>query len=151
MKTFITVTGMRDWSNKQQVREALDWEFNEHLSNYGAAPPSDGSTLEQDFVLRHGCSGNVDTAANEWAREKGVTVERFRADWQMIGGGIDYSAGPRRNKKMAQALPLSHKCLAFWDGTFKRRGNRESSGTFNMITEALAAGILTIITPPRTP
>lgn len=103
------------------------------------------------FVLRHGASGNADNFADEWGRERGVTIERFEAEWHGPEGksAFNPSAGPIRNRKMAQAMPKSDLWLAFWDGKFKQRGQRKVSGTFDGIIAAIAAGIDVAIKPPR--
>lgn len=144
----VIVTGERDWSNKQQIWDELDVLLNEYtrsINNW-----TEAILREQGFVLRHGVGGKADFAANEWGRKHGVTIERFPAEWGLIGGGTDYSAGLRRNRAMAQKDPRADVCLAFWSGKFTKRGSREVSGTFQMITEALAAGITVNIHPPRT-
>lgn len=143
----LIVTGERDWTDKAQVQEGLDLLL--HSLKLGLGP---GRKLR--FVLRHGVSGNVDTWANEWglSHQDGVVIERFRAEWTLPHGGIDYSAGPRRNGEMADAEPRANLCLAFWSGHRKRRGGREQvSGTLDMITTAVQRGILVRIMPPRRP
>ena len=89
----------------------------------------------------------------EWkgdvTHEQQLEILRERMVGCLVGGGTDFSAGPRRNRAMAQKDPRADLCLAFWSGKFTKRGGREVSGTFNMITEALAAGIPVTIHPPR--
>lgn len=154
---IVTVTGMREWKNKQQVWQELDALLVEHSERWLFEQTTDtrelvGTVTElanKAFVLRHGKSGNVDIAANEWGIARGVTVERFQAQWHYPTGGVDYSAGPRRNREMAAAEPKADLCLAFWDGTLQRRGNRDVSGTLDMITAALAQSIPVSIKPPE--
>lgn len=155
MKAFIvTVTGMRDWTNKQQIWDVLDALLREHFErhDFHAVMPSKTefeSNLRLAFVVRHGKSGSVDTAANEWARENKVTCERFQAEWHPIGGGIDYSAGPRRNRAMAAAQPRADLGLAFWDGSMRKKNNREYSGTLDCMKALLGEGIPLRVEPPR--
>lgn len=147
---IVIVTGMREWKNKEQVWRELDALLDQHY----AAHPIGTAVRERarrEFILRHGKSGNVDISANEWGVARGVTVERFQAQWSFPGGGTDYSAGPRRNREMAAAEPKADLCLAFWDGTLQFRGNREVSGTLDMIKAALAKGIPVSIIPVRQP
>ncbi|MCA3128568.1 MAG: hypothetical protein IOD10_16855, partial [Rhodocyclaceae bacterium] len=84
-----------------------------------------------------GCSSGVDQWGAALARESGLPVEFFPADWDQFGK----AAGPIRNRKMlrrAQAL------IAVWDG--------RSPGTLDMITAARKAGIPThIITEKARP
>ena len=145
---IVIVCGEREWSDKKQVFDELDSLLTEHCANAPIGEQAQRRARES-FVLRHGKGGNADFFANEWGLERGVTIERFPAEWRLIGGGTDYSAGPRRNRAMAQKDPKADLCLAFWSGKFTKRGNREVSGTFNMITEALDAGIAVSIKPPR--
>lgn len=152
---IVVVTGQREWQNRQQVWEALDELLHQHYKKHGFNPhllieESLRKELLATFVLRHGKSGNVDNAANDWARARGVTVERFQAEWtDRVTGQVDYSAGPRRNKAMAQAEPRADVCLAFWDGTLTRRHGRDVSGTLDMIKVALQHGITVTVHPPK--
>lgn len=152
---IVIVTGSRDWTDKTQVFEELDALLNAHAKQRGwSGWFGETATLRTQMllglVLRHGVNkGGADAFANEWGIARGVTIERFPAVWYYPTGGIDYSAGPRRNKEMAQLEPRADLCLAFWDGRFKKRGNREQvSGTFDMITQALHASIPVSIKPP---
>ena len=153
---IVIVTGMRDWEDKQQVHDELDRLFGDHLRRHGVIPWLGTkehllTDLRAAFVVRHGKSGNVDIAANDWAIKNKVTCERFQAQWHLPGGGTDYSAGPRRNREMAQAEPRADLCLAFWNGQFQRRHGRDVSGTHNMICEALLADTYVKIVPPKAP
>jgi hypothetical protein len=44
----------------------------------------------------HGGGGNTDLAAHEWAKEKGLEIERYNAEWDKYG----VAAGPIRNGQM---------------------------------------------------
>lgn len=144
---IVIVTGEREWADREHVWDELDVLFNRHLQPL--AERNGEYRKPEEFVLRHGVGGKTDYAANDWGIKRGVTIERFPADWHGMGGGIDFSAGPRRNRAMAQKEPRADVCLAFWSGKFTKRGGREVSGTFTMITAALAAGIPVNIHPPR--
>lgn len=76
-------------------------------------------------VVSGGAQG-VDRLAEGWAKDKGLPVERFPADWEQFGK----SAGVRRNVEMAKS---SHALIAIWDG--------ESRGTRHMIDAALDRGL----------
>ena len=81
-----------------------------------------------DEVIQ-GCAEGADKCGEAWAKENMVAIRHFRitkAQWEKYGK----SAGPRRNRAMAQVAD----CLvAFWDG--------KSRGTKNMIEEALKRGL----------
>lgn len=149
MKTIVTVAGMRDWPNKQQIFDELDALLGAHMTRWASLTLG---TLEEGvkaFILRHGVSGNADNWANEWGLEHGVTIERFHADWHEPGGAYNPAAGPIRNRKMAKAEPKADLWLSFWDGKFRQRGQRKVSGSFDGIVAALEAGINVAIKPPR--
>lgn len=77
----------------------------------------------------HGCAPGADTAAANWAGDRGVAIEPYRADWRHYGA----AAGPMRNAKMlAQGCP--DLVVAF-------PGNR---GTADMVRRAKHAGIRVI-------
>ena len=72
-------------------------------------------------VVISGCARGVDTAGEEWAKARGIPVERYPADWDRYGR----SAGFHRNAEMAK---VAHALIAVWDGV--------SRGTAHMIQEA---------------
>lgn len=65
-----------------------------------------------------GTARGVDQMGERWAKERGIPVKRFPADWERYGK----SAGYRRNEQMAL---YADGLIAFWDG--------ESRGTKHMI------------------
>ena len=78
----IVVTGSRDWPDEEYLRHVLD----QHLPH-----------LQR---LAHGnCPTGADAMADAWARDRGVPVTRYAADWKQYGK----SAGPRRNEQMIVA------------------------------------------------
>ena len=117
MKTIIA--GSRSGIPMEAVRKAWDscpWKITTVLS---------------------GDATGVDQWGGRIAREKGIPVEQFPADWKTYGR----AAGPIRNRKMllhAQAL------IAVWDG--------RSPGTLDMIAAARKVGIpLHIVTEGAKP
>jgi hypothetical protein len=77
-------------------------------------------------VVSGGAAG-VDRLGEEWARKHKISVKRFPADWKKHGK----AAGPIRNKAMAE---YADALIAIWDG--------QSKGTWNMMEEAAARGLL---------
>lgn len=61
-----------------------------------------------------GHASGVDSSGERFAREYGIKLKVFEADWQKYGG----LAGPRRNREMAE---YSEALLLIWDG--KSRGS----------------------------
>ena len=152
MTYIIIVTGPRDWKDKETIYRVLDEELIEFLDpGRGTAWCADdfSPSGRAEFTLRHGVAPGADSIANDWGKERGVTIERFHADWRLPEGGVDYSAGPRRNEKMAAALPRANKCVAFWDGTVTIRRGRPVSGTRDMIMTALQHFIPVRVEPPK--
>lgn len=76
-------------------------------------------------VVSGGCSG-VDQLGERWARDKGIPIKVFQAEWLTYGP----SAGPIRNKKMAD---YAEALIACWDG--------KSRGTKDMIDKATEKGL----------
>lgn len=68
-----------------------------------------------------GTAHGADRYGEVYARDNGIEVVKFPADWDQYG----MSAGPRRNREMAQN---ADGLLAIWDG--------RSKGTQNMISNA---------------
>lgn len=71
-----------------------------------------------DELIVGGCRG-TDSLAERWARERGIPVKVYKADWEKYGK----SAGPRRNEEMAKDADFG---VCFWDG--KSRGTRNMIG-----------------------
>ena len=71
-------------------------------------------------IVSGACRYGADYFGERWARNKGVTVTLFPADWNAHGR----AAGPIRNRKMAEYADV---LVAVWDG--------KSAGTKNMIDE----------------
>ncbi len=148
---IIIVTGERDWKDKETVYRVLDEELEAWLDgNNETRWDFHPAELRSRFILRHGVAEGADWIANDWARERGVTVERYPAQWKDPVTGYDSSAGPRRNREMAKKEPKAHKVLAFWSGKMRiKYGKREYSGTLDMIQAGLAEGIPVSVTPPQ--
>lgn len=150
MTYAIVVTGERDWRDRHTIFTVLDEELLEFLD-----PEHAGSrnifdyTAEAraEFVLRHGVAEGADWIANDWGKDRGVAIERFRADWHPPSG-YNPAAGPIRNREMAQKKPRAQKCVAFWGGRMRKTGSREFSGTLDMIKQALQHSIPVRIVPP---
>lgn len=83
-------------------------------------------------LLIHGAARGADELADAWAKACGVLVLPFKADWYPNGrqGGMDRSAGPKRNQRMmTEGKP--DLVIAFPGG----------KGTANMIDQARLAGV----------
>ena len=82
--------------------------------------------IPDDAVIISGCARGADHLGEQYAKERGLTIERHPADWNQYGR----SAGMIRNREMAKA---ADSLIAFWDG--------KSKGTANMIRMAEKMGL----------
>ncbi len=104
----VVIGGCRNYKNYNDFKSTLNDYFEKLEKNY------------QIIIISGHCSG-VDTMAEQYAYEKGYTLEIFPADWKKYGK----AAGPKRNEEMVKA---SNTVIAFWDNS--------SKGTKNLITTA---------------
>ena len=94
-------------------------EIDKHLAEWRKLFTKAGIPWWQEIdVLVSGGARGVDAHGEQWAREKGILIERHPADWKRWGR----RAGYVRNRTMAESCALG---LIFWDG--------KSAGTGNMI------------------
>ncbi len=77
-----------------------------------------------------GCAPGPDRLGERWARENGVPVDRFPAQWQRPDGTTDRAAGHKRNREMGDS---AEALVALWDGV--------SPGTKGMIDYATRIGL----------
>ena len=85
--------------------------------------------IESGFDITEVVSGTargVDSVGEQIARDFGIPVSRFPADWYVFGK----IAGVMRNKEMAK---YADAAIVVWDGS--------SKGSANMIAEAKKAGL----------
>ncbi len=106
----VIVCGDREWSNESVICERLH-------------------KLPSDTIIIQGECEGADNLAMYLAREIGLDVVGFYANWQKYGR----SAGPRRNIKMLNTNPSL--VLAFHDDLDK------SKGTKHIVGEARKRGI----------
>lgn len=63
-----------------------------------------------------GRARGVDTMGERWAKENGIPIKMFPADWNKFGK----SAGPKRNKQMAE---YADAAIVLWDGVGRGSGS----------------------------
>lgn len=83
------------------------------------------ANLPADSIVVSGGAPGVDSWAEEAARQHGLGIQIFAADWD----GLGRKAGPIRN---AQIIAHADELVAFWDG--------KSRGTLNTVVQAREAG-----------
>ena len=77
-------------------------------------------------IILSGTARGADRLGEKWAKENGISIEKYPAEWDKYGR----RAGYVRNSAMAQN---AEALVAFWDG--------RSRGTKHMITLAKKKGL----------
>lgn len=120
----IIIAGSRTYSDYETLKYVIDNILQSNIYNKGF----ENSNIE----IICGKAKGADTLGEQYAKENGMNIKYFPADWNNYGK----SAGYIRNKQMA--LYASYKkgygaLIAFWDG--------RSKGTKNMIELAKKQGL----------
>ena len=105
------IAGPRDYYVYKSLLEAIDkitWEITEVVS---------------------GRAKGVDSLGERWAKEHGIPIKPFPADWDKYGR----KAGIIRNTQMADYVGSAGALLALWD--------HQTIGTGNMIETAKKKGL----------
>ena len=113
MQKRVVVAGCRNYDDYREAKEYIDFCISEIKGKY-----------ELIFVSG-GCRG-ADFLGEKYALENGFKLETYPANWKLYGN----SAGPRRNKEMAEKVDY---VICFWDG--------KSRGTKSMIEFAKSMNI----------
>ncbi len=108
----VVIAGCRDYDNYNEAKEYIDFY------------PS-GEREANEIIVISGCARGADVLGERYAEENGFQVEKHPADWKKYGR----SAGPKRNKEMAQVADM---VVCFWNG--------KSRGTKSMIEYAKEFG-----------
>jgi hypothetical protein len=111
----ILICGSRHYTDSQRIKLLID-------------------TLDEHAVVIHGAAPGADRIADELAKAHGLDVEPYPAKWSKYGR----AAGPIRNTQMLE-VGRPDEVHAFHDNL------GESRGTTNMITQALQAGVHTVL------
>jgi hypothetical protein len=91
------------------------------------------SGFDITLVVSGGARG-VDSLGEEWARENGIPVERYKPDWKRFGKG----AGVMRNSDL---MSKAEALVALWDG--------KSIGTRDVVRKAQEAGLRVFVKQVR--
>jgi hypothetical protein len=114
------VAGGRDFEDYALLESTLYHEILKH----------DWCHLVRDVTIVSGTARGADSLGERFAKENGIQVDRYPAQWKNPDGSTNRGAGPERNLTMALNADV---LVAFWDGL--------SSGTRDMIHTALAHGL----------
>lgn len=98
----VVVAGGRDFNNYHMLESKLD-----HLLK--------SKLISSEVIIICGGARGADRLGERYAKERGLSVNYFLADWGKHGK----SAGYKRNKIMSEN---SDATVAFWDG--KSRGTK---------------------------
>lgn len=105
-KISLIIAGTRDFDNYGLLVQEVDKLINQ---------------FSNKFEIVSGCARGADKLGERYAKEKGIPVIRFPAEWNRYG----LQAGILRNEEMAKYADM---CIVFWDN--------KSKGTKNMISNA---------------
>ena len=99
----VIIAGGRDYNNYAFLAQTMDDFVNEN-------------NVEEVVC---GCAAGADSLGAKWAKERGIPVKEFPAEWDVFGK----KAGILRNHDMGNYADF---LVAFWDG--------QSAGTRDMIS-----------------
>ena len=105
----VVIAGGRDYKNFDEAKRYIDACLSKIRK-------------KNNIIIVSGGARGADTIGERYAKENGFKVEKYPADWKRYGR----SAGPRRNKQMAE---VSDYVICFWD--------EKSKGTKTMIDYAI--------------
>ena len=105
MTKRVAIAGCRNFNDYEKAKKYINICISNIKTRYNL------------IFLSGGCQG-ADSLGERYAQENGYKVELYPADWVKFGK----SAGPKRNKEMAQAADF---VICFWDN--------KSPGTKSMI------------------
>ena len=98
----VVIAGCRDYRNYEEARAFIDHCLSRIIE-------------KNEIIILSGGASGADALGEKYAAENGFVVEQYPAQWDKYGK----SAGPRRNKQMAEACDF---VICFWDG--KSRGTK---------------------------
>lgn len=110
-KFRVIIAGGRDFNDYQRLKDYMDWAL---------------QNIEKEIIVVSGGARGADLLGEQYANERGYSVDLHPADWEKHGKG----AGFIRNREMAENADA---LVAFWDG--------KSRGTEHMINFAKTHGL----------
>lgn len=107
----VIICGGREFNDYDLLKEACDYYLARKFEN------------GEKIIIVSGGARGADTLGEKYAKEKGLEIERYPANWEKYGK----KAGYLRNRQMAE---VSNACIAFLSAY------GENKGTKNMISIA---------------
>lgn len=101
----VVVSGCRNYCNYAEAKKYIDICISKIKTEY-------------TLIFVSGACRGADLLGERYAQENNYALEKYPAEWDVYGK----SAGPRRNRKMAE---IGDFFICFWDG--------QSAGTKTMI------------------
>ena len=98
----VVVAGCRDFNDYKTAREYIDFCISKIKK-------------ENELIFVSGGCRGADALGERYALENGYKIERYPADWEKYGK----SAGPIRNKEMAQKKRLCYLFLGWQEQRYK--------------------------------
>ncbi len=114
----VIIAGTRDFKDYELLKSYCDYMLSRKAQS------------GEEIVIISGGATGADTLGEQYAKERGYSLQQFPAQWEKYGK----RAGPMRNKEMAENADA---LIAYWNG--------ESRGTKNMIEEAKKRGLIVAI------
>jgi predicted Rossmann fold nucleotide-binding protein DprA/Smf involved in DNA uptake len=98
----VIVAGTRTFNDYELLKAKLDFYFKNRKN--------------EEIEIVSGMAKGADTLGEKYAREKGIKIKQFPAQWATLGK----RAGYERNKEMAS---YATHCICFYDGKSKGTGH----------------------------
>ena len=102
----VIIAGGRDFKDYKLLKEKCDFYLSKAIAD------------KDNIIIISGTANGADKLGEQYAHERGFTVEHYPANWKAYGK----RAGFLRNEEMAE---VSDAVIAFWDN--------KSKGTASMI------------------
>ena len=107
MKEFnVIICGSREWTDYDRLKEKCDIFLKNKLSD-----------PDIKVTIISGGARGADTLGEQYAKEKGLDLKRFPANWDKYGK----RAGYLRNLKMAE---IGNAVIAFYSSTSENKGTK---------------------------
>ena len=125
----LIIAGSRNFNDYQYLSEMATGVISDYVDEteaFSGKRIDEDSSIDNHITIISGTAKGADRLGEKFAKEEGLGLECYPAQWDIYGK----SAGYRRNEQMAKT---GTHLLAFWDG--------KSRGTKHMIDLAQYHGL----------